>query len=57
MWSKKPTPVSICAWPDAVEIQFELDLGFGRLALDAGGAGHGRVELVVVNATSLATAQ
>ena len=29
----------------AVEVQLDLDLGFGRLALDAGGAGHGQMIL------------
>ena len=34
MWSKKPTPVAILAAPDAVEVDFDLDLGLVGLAGD-----------------------
>ena len=40
MWSKKPTPVSICDWPEPSRFELELDLGFGGLALNVCGAWH-----------------
>ena len=40
MWSKNPTPVLICGFAGAVEVQLEHDFGLGRLSFDPCVASH-----------------